>query len=220
MKGKILWVEGKRSASPSFIPGLRKKGLEITTVTTGRTAVEKVNSFSPDIVVINAASMRTSGKRICQTLHQVADDIPVILIVAEEHAKVSNECAETVLVLPFTIRKLVNRIKPYVPSETNNVYTVGKINLDLHRNRVHCMEKETSLTPRLTHLLKLLMENPGEVITREDLFKKVWETEYTGDTRTLDVHISWLRKAIEIDPRNPEILRTVRGVGYRLDLDT
>jgi len=220
MKGKILWVEGKRAASPSFILGLRKKGFEVEVVNTGRKAVDKVSGFSPDIVVINAASMRTSGKRICQSLHQVADELPAILIVTEEHAPVTNDCAEVILVLPFTIRKLVNRIKPYVYSETNNVYKVGEINLDLQRNRVQCMDKETSLTPRLTHLLKLLMDSPGEVIKREDLFKKVWETEYTGDTRTLDVHISWLRKAIEKDPRNPEILKTVRGVGYRLDLQS
>jgi DNA-binding response OmpR family regulator len=62
------------------------------------------------------------------------------------------------------------------------------------------------------------MESPGEVVEREELFKKVWETDYTGDTRTLDVHISWLRKAIEPDPTQPKFLRTIRGVGYRLDV--
>jgi DNA-binding response OmpR family regulator len=67
-------------------------------------------------------------------------------------------------------------------------------------------------------LLDALMEKPGKVIAREKLFKNVWKTDYTGDTRTLDVHISWLRQAIEVDPRNPELLVTVRGVGYKLEV--
>jgi DNA-binding response OmpR family regulator len=83
--------------------------------------------------------------------------------------------------------------------------------------RVRCQGKEERLTPRLTHLLQTLMEHAGEVIEREKLFSEVWKTEYTGDTRTLDVHISWLRQAIEEDPRNPRFLKTIRGVGYRLD---
>ena len=94
----------------------------------------------------------------------------------------------------------------------------GPIKLDVERNQVQCEEKEARLTPRLVSLLKILMRHPGEVLEREDLFRKVWNTEYTGDTRTLDVHISWLRRAIEEDPRNPHLLKTIRGVGYRLDI--
>ena len=67
-------------------------------------------------------------------------------------------------------------------------------------------------------LLQVLIEHRGEVVEREDLFKRVWETDYTGDTRTLDVHISWLRRAIELDPEKPRLLKTIRGVGYRLDV--
>ena len=78
--------------------------------------------------------------------------------------------------------------------------------------------RSTKLTPRLVTLLQILMEHHGEVVERESLFKRVWETNYTGDTRTLDVHISWLRRAIELDPLHPKFLKTIRGVGYRLDL--
>ena len=73
--------------------------------------------------------------------------------------------------------------------------------------------------PRLVTLLRILMEHPGEVIERAFLFRTVWDTAYTEDTRTLDVHVSWLRRAIEDDPRNPIYIKTVRGVGYRLDVD-
>jgi DNA-binding response OmpR family regulator len=93
------------------------------------------------------------------------------------------------------------------------------LKLDLDQRRLTTGEKQVSLTPRLVTLLKSLMDKPGEVINRTDLFRLVWETEYIGDTRTLDVHISWLRQAIEEDPRHPKLIKTVRGVGYRLDAD-
>ncbi|MFN2151678.1 MAG: winged helix-turn-helix domain-containing protein, partial [Anaerolineales bacterium] len=89
---------------------------------------------------------------------------------------------------------------------------------DLEHHQVRCKESEARLTPRLASLLEMLMRRPNEVITRDELFRKVWETDFTDDTRTLDVHISWLRRAIEEDPRKPKYLKTLRGVGYRLDV--
>jgi DNA-binding response OmpR family regulator len=116
------------------------------------------------------------------------------------------------------VQKLANRIKPLLPSDGKNVVHVGPIRLDLEHRRVKCLNKNTKLTPRLIRLLRILLDNHGEVVERESLFKRVWETNYTGDTRTLDVHISWLRGALEIDPNNPRFLKTIRGVGYRLDV--
>ena len=81
-----------------------------------------------------------------------------------------------------------------------------------------CLEKETQLTPKTADLLEMLMQHPGEVLKREHLFSKVWETDFTDDTRTLDVHISWLRRAIEENPRKPIFIKTLRGIGYRLDV--
>jgi len=94
---------------------------------------------------------------------------------------------------------------------------VGLIRLDTERRRVRCQGREARLTPRLAQLLQILMEHPGAVVERAQLFRQVWKTEYTEDTRTLDVHISWLREALEEDPRHPQFLKTIRGVGYRLD---
>lgn len=87
----------------------------------------------------------------------------------------------------------------------------GPIELNMQTQLVTCQEKQTRLTPRLVKILEILMRNHGKVVKRDPLFKSVWETEYTGDTRTLDVHISWLRQAIEEDPRHPRLIKTVRG---------
>ncbi|MBI4761572.1 MAG: response regulator transcription factor [Chloroflexi bacterium] len=172
---------------------------------------------NPSLVVINAASLRSTGIRICLAVRKKDPKLPIILILESEKA-VDKEVAEAVLVLPFTVQKLVNRIKALLPSDGKNVVTAGPIQLDLDHKRVRCLSKNAKLTPRLITLLQILMEKHGEVVERESLFKKVWETNYTGDTRTLDVHISWLRRAIELDPNNPKFLKTIRGVGYRLDV--
>lgn len=215
---KILWIEGKRAESPPFVPNLRKKGYSIEMVSTGSEAYTRLADFNPDLVVVNAASMRTSGKRICRSLRDKAKNTPVLVITDPSLLISEDICANVVLVLPFTSRKLINRIKPLLPGDRDDVYRVGSIGLDMQRKVVRCQNREATLTPRLAQLLMLLMQNHGEAMEREKLFREVWNTEYTGDTRTLDVHISWLRQAIEEDPRQPRYLKTIRGVGYRLDI--
>jgi len=217
-KSKILWIEGRWASDPTFIPTLRKKGFNVDTVSTGKEALELVINVEHDLVVVNAASMRTSGKRICQTLRERLNGKPIMLISDPKHAlKKPDQFANVALTLPFTSRKLVNRMMPLLPGKAGRSVKAGPINLDLENRQLRYQGKKTKLTPRLVRLLKMLIDRRGEVVEREELFKKVWRTDYTGDTRTLDVHISWLRKILEKDPRKPKILITLRGVGYRLD---
>jgi DNA-binding response OmpR family regulator len=218
MKAKILWIEGKRADSPSFVPILRKKDFLVEVVPTGSAALERLIEFKPHLVVINAVSLRTTGKRICHELRERLDGLAILVIVGPEQKLTGEKCANVVLTLPFTPRKLINRITPLLPGDGDHILHIGSIRLDLERKRVRCQGREARLTPRLAHLLHTLMQHPGEVIERKQLFREVWSTEYTGDTRTLDVHISWLRQAIEEDPRKPQVLKTIRGVGYRLDV--
>jgi len=218
MKARILWIEGKRADSPSFVPGVRKKGYAVEVVSTGTEALARLSDLDPDMVVLNAASMRTSGRRICHSIKEQSEDIPILVITTRELSINGDASVSVVLELPFTVRKLLNRIGPLLPGDGERLVHVGPLRLDLERRRVRCQGREGRLTPRLTSLLKILMEHAGEVLEREQLFRKVWNTEYIGDTRTLDVHISWLRQVIEEDPRNPRFLKTIRGVGYRLDV--
>jgi len=218
MKAKILWIEGNRAEGPYFIPDLRKKDFTVEIVSTGKAANGYLLKDRFDLVVLNAATFRTSGKRICQDIRANWGKLPILMI-ANPNKTVSKDVgADVLLELPFTIRKLVNRINPLLPLSSNKVLRTGPIQLDLERRVVRCLEKESHLTPRLTSLLKRFMEHPNEVLEREDLFRRIWNTEYTGDTRTLDVHISWIRKAIEPNSHKPRYLITIRGVGYRLDI--
>jgi len=213
----LLVIEGRHAEIPSFASDLQKKGFDVHTAQNGSQAVSRLKEVSPSLVVVNAASLRSTGLRICQSLREKDSKLPIILIL-EKDKSIEKDAVDAMLVLPFTVQKLVNRIKPLLPGDGKNMIHVGPIRLDLEKRRVRCLGKNTKLTPRLITLLRLLMDKHGEVVERESLFKKAWETNYTGDTRTLDVHISWLRHAIELDPNNPKFLKTIRGVGYRLDV--
>ena len=216
-KDTLLVIEGRHAEIPSFAGDLQKKGFDVVSFQNGSQAVSKLKQINPSLVVINAASLRSTGIRICLSVRKKDAKIPIILLLEKERP-VEKNLADAVLALPFTIQKLVNRVKALLPGDGNNMVSTGPIRLDIENKRVKSLGKSTKLTPRLITLLQILMDKHGEVVEREALFKKVWETNYTGDTRTLDVHISWLRQAIELDPDNPKFLKTIRGVGYRLDV--
>jgi DNA-binding response OmpR family regulator len=216
-KTPLLVIEGRHAEIPSFANDLQKKGFDVVLFQNGSQATAKLKQCNPGLVVINAASLRSTGIRICLSVRKWDSKVPIILILEKEKT-VDKELADTVLALPFTVQKLVNRVKALMPGDGENVISAGPIRLDVENRRVRSLGKNTKLTPRLMTLLQILMDKHGEVVERDALFKKVWETNYTGDTRTLDVHISWLRRAIELDPDNPKFLKTIRGVGYRLDV--
>jgi DNA-binding response OmpR family regulator len=217
MKTKIILIEGKRSDSPSFYHGLLKKGFLVESYPNGNTAEQRLAEELPHMVIIDGASMRTSGKRICMSIREAYPLLPILLILDDENHPQGKVPADVILVLPFTVQKLVNRMRPFIPVSLKDAILVGDIELDSKHRMVYCEGRQGRLTPHLVILLKTFLEKPGEVIPREELFSKVWDTSYTGDTRTLDVHISWLRKILEKDPRHPKYLITIRNKGYRLD---
>lgn len=219
LKPRILLIEGKRTDHPSFAAGLSKKGYLVESVASGSAALIQLDNVVPALIVVDASSMRTSGKRICQALRQKQPDLPLILVIDQNSDPNDNYGADAVLVLPFTMQKLINRIRRLLPITNNGGLEAGPIMLDVTEKRALCGDKQIQLTPRLTTLLRILMEHAGEVVERKALFSEAWETDYTADTRSLDVHISWLRQALEENPRHPKYIITSRGIGYRLDVE-
>lgn len=214
----LLVIEGKYADNPAFVPALRKKGFNVEAASNGSEATTRLSKGKlPDVAVINAASLRTSGKRICKALRDKCPPLPILLILDADQ-EIEKVDADAILSLPFTAQKLVNRIRHLLPGDGKDAIHAGPVRLDVEKRIVHCGSKHARLTPRMVRLLRILIERPGEVIERKALFSQVWETDYTDDTRTLDVHISWLRHAIEPDPLSPRYIKTVRGVGYRLDV--
>jgi DNA-binding response OmpR family regulator len=176
----------------------------------------KLEQLEPAVVVLDSPSLRFSCRRFCDTL----------------------KCARSSLGYPFSPQKLINRISWLLPTPESEVLRRGELTFHVKRRSVirsgggvdvpvlllysegeapeHARERH--LTPKQAQLLELFMRHPGEVLTREFLMKRVWETDFTGDTRTLDVHIHWVREAIEEDTGSPRYLHTVRGVGYRFEV--
>jgi DNA-binding response OmpR family regulator len=220
VNARILLIEGKKSDHPSLAIGLKKKGYQVERVSSGSSALTKLIEDLPQLVLVDAASMQTSGQRIIKSIHENARNVPLVLVMDHRSENVEKLGADVILIWPFTLQKLINHIRPLLlPSDQKNVIQVGPLQLNTKQRWVRCLGKQSRLTPRLVTLLKVLMEYPGEIIERNRLFSLVWDTTYTEDTRTLDVHISWLREAFEEDPRHPRFVKTIRGVGYRLDVD-
>jgi DNA-binding response OmpR family regulator len=190
-KADVLLIESGRANAPSFAPALERKGYEVQVHHKIEQAVSSAKKKTPDLLVLDAASMKTPDP---------------------------GSGANLTLVHPFTPRKLLNRVERMLPGDVQYTLEAGPIKLNIAKGRVRCMKKETRLTPKLTKLLEVFLRNPGRLMMRKTLIRKVWHTDYTGDTRTLDVHMSWLRKAIEANPACPKYFKTIRGMGYRLDL--
>ena len=213
---KVLLIERPRTSGHIFSPALERRGYDLITAETGRRAIELAEDSPPDVIILNAPSLRTSGNRICRDLKARLENVPVIHIKLSSDNSTSSD-ADVVLFLPFTSRKLINRIERFIGVREGRKLTCGPFTLDLYQRTLIFGGQEKRLTPKLTALMAVFMRNPGQTLPRSYLMQKVWETSYLEDTRTLDVHIHWLRKVIEKETAAPHYLITVRGVGYRFE---
>lgn len=215
---RILLIESGRASAPSLASVLEKKGYRVRVQHKVERALQEALKEAPDLVVLDAASMQASGARMCRTLRSGLNGVPILLVSPKGTDPESIQGASVVLVQPFTPRKLINRVSRLVPGDTRYSLEVGPVRLNMAQRTVRCLGRESRLTPKEARLLEVFLQNPGKLLSRASLIRQVWHTDYTGDTRTLDVHMSWLRRAIEPDPRRPRFLLTMRGVGYRFDL--
>ena len=215
---RILLIEARKVNPSSYSVDLLKSNHIVQTENNTSKAVDTIRKFAPDIVILDAASMRTSGTRLSFRLHQSCKKCKIILLARENTQLAHKPYIDIGLVKPFTSRKLFNAIKRLAPLPAGTWRKLGPLKLSIKQRRVQCWDKEKRLTPKEAKLLQVLANRAGSTVSRKHLIKQVWETDYLGDTRTLDVHISWLRRAIEKDPLNPRLLKTVRGKGYRLDV--
>ncbi len=214
---KVLLIESVRANGKSFAAALGKR-YDLALAYSGKHGVSLAQNILPDVVVLDAASMRTSGDRICRMLRTYLPDTPIIHIRPLPDGREDAGGADVVLYHPLTWRKLVNRIKRFVDGRDRpgEILQAGALRLDVAKRALIVGEQEKRLTPKLAGLAELFLKHPNTVIARKTLIQQVWHTDYMGDTRTLDVHIRWLREAVEEDPAHPRIIKTVRGVGYRL----
>ena len=213
----ILLVEGRKPTAEYLAPVLNDQGYNVVTARTRREALVQAQDVHPAIVVLDSPSLRFSCQRFCQALRDARLDISVLMLLPQGEKIDRSVGARAYLRHPISAKKLINRISRLLPAPEDDVLQVGDVVLNVTQRCVIQGDRESHLTPRQARLLEVLMRHPGEILTRAFLMKQVWDTEYLGDTRTLDVHVHWVRKAIEEDPSSPFHLRTIRQVGYRFD---
>lgn len=213
----ILFVERDSGHSPSLVSALRHRPVAVVVENDFRSAIANMATHEPDLIVLDAASMRTSGVRIARCLIQARNGVPLIRIAPTETSYTNSHENEFLLIQPFSLRRLVTLSTRLLPPVTEHELHIGPVSIDTKSRTVRSRGRCTLLTPKTMALLLYLHKNGGRLVTRERLMKHVWGTDYIGDTRTIDVHVSWLRKAIEEDPKSPQYLKTIRGVGLRLE---
>lgn len=188
------------------------------TVRSGKQALVMIRETNPSIVVIDALSLGTTGERICRSVRQTFPEMPMIHIHPGPRDSV-NSPANVILVPPINIKNLLNYIHHTTSERQAEWLTSGPFKFDPVRRILFVDGEEYSLTPKIATLMELFLSRPGEILDRKWLMQEVWDTDYTGDTRTLSVHIRFLRELMEEDASQPRYIITVRGVGYRFVSD-
>jgi DNA-binding response OmpR family regulator len=216
----ILLIEGQPDSESSLVHPLVNAGFAVASFVSGRAAVTWSQDHQPDLIVMDASSMRSNGVRISKRLRGILPETPIIYCRSEGVIEEPAATADIYLEQPFTGRKLLNRVKDLLPADPSQEEIVRYGDLIYYRGKrsVEVGDRgEERLTPKLALLLEEFLRNPLTVITRRQLMQNVWQTDYLGDTRTLDVHIRWVRECIEEDPSNPKLLITFRGEGFMLE---
>jgi len=210
---KVLLVESATEVSHSVEPDLLERGDEVIVTHSPGNAPSMAMANWPDLIVVNACAGLLNVDEICRALDETRLDFPR-LIVSRDEAH-NHTARDVVLPIPYSSRQLTQRISKAMGDQNNRFSRAGDIILDGLKRRMQRLGRIEHLTPKEFKLLRLLMQHAGEVLNRGTIMKEVWETDYLGDTRTLDVHIRWLREKLEDDPSHPQYIVTVRGIGYR-----
>jgi two-component system, OmpR family, response regulator RegX3 len=220
----VLLVEDEESIAEPFAHALRRSGFRTTVARTGAEALELARSLEPDVLLLDLALPDADGRDICRQVRRESE-VPIIMITASGTVTdrvVGLELgADDYVVKPFATAEVVARIRAVLrrgraPIADDAELRVADLRIDPAARRVWRDRQELPLTRREFDLLVRLAQDAGRVVTRETLMSDVWDMNWFGSTKTLDVHVAWLRRKLGDDPANPAYIHTVRGVGFRL----
>ena len=221
----ILLIDDERKLTDPLRSSFERSGYIVTVANDGHTGLSLSLLEKPDVIVLDVMMPGLDGWQVCQAIREHSTT-PIIMLTALDDSvdriKGLELGADDYLVKPFGfkeleahVRAMLRRVRLDQGHQLPQRISVGEVLLDLQAHTVTRGGQELTLRQKEYEILTLLMTNLGKVVTRERLFDEVWGTDWLGDTRTLDVHMSWLRAKLETDPTNPVYLQTVRGVGYR-----
>jgi DNA-binding response OmpR family regulator len=238
MSETILVVEDEPSLQETLVYNLEKQGYTVESVGDGRSALEAARRLKPDLILLDIMLPELDGVEVCKTLRREDFPSPIIMLTARDDEidrVVGLEVgADDYLTKPFSMRELMARVKAQLrrtqvireelekiktdaPAEKQDVLTLDNLTINITRREVMLNDAPLALKPQEYDLLLFFAEHKGHMLSREFVLERVWGWDYVGDSRTVDVHVRWLRQKIEADPANPVRIVTVRGGGYRFE---
>lgn len=227
MPKKILVVDDEPTLIATVRYNLEREGFEVYTASDGEQALTEARAQRPDLIVLDIMLPVLSGYEVCRILQREMS-VPILMLTAksDEVDRVAGleMGADDYVTKPFSMRELTARVRALLrraerpgPADDAQTLSAGDLTIDLGRREVSREGRPLPLRPKEFDLLAFFVRNRGRVFTREQLLNNIWGYEFAGDSRTVDVHVRWLREKVEDDPAHPRRLLTVRGVGYRLD---
>jgi len=230
MPEKILVVEDEVTLSETLVYNLQRQGYEVSAAMDGHQALSMARSLKPDLIVLDLMLPGLDGLEITRILRKEANT-PILILTAqgEEIDRVLGLelGADDYMAKPFSMRELLARVKAILrriqldkdggPLDRSEVLVFGDLKIDQRKHEVYLADTAIKLKPKEYDLLLYLCSHRGQVLTRSLILEEVWGWDFSGGTRTVDVHIRWLREKIEPDPTTPTRIITVHGVGYRFD---
>ncbi|MFU8860082.1 MAG: response regulator transcription factor [Cyclonatronaceae bacterium] len=227
---KIIIAEDEPSLIFTLKDTLENEGYEVHIVENGLDAIELTDTIYPDLMILDIMLPGVSGFEVCKQIREKKHTFPIIMLTArdQEIDKVTglNIGADDYMTKPFGVKELLARIQArlrransYSKAGPIDVVTLGDVRIELNESVVIRPDKEVELTTREVELIRFLVANANEPVSRDSLLENVWRYEYSTNTRTVDVHISKLRSKIEMQPDDPRYLVTLHGVGYMMKLN-
>ncbi len=223
----VLVVEDEESFVDALMVSLRREGFLVHVARDGVEALGLFAEVNPDLILLDVMLPKLSGVDVCREIRKTSQ-VPIIMVTAKSEeidAVVGLEVgADDYVTKPYRFRELVARMRAALrrvsyddrPSDVSEgVLTVGDVRLDPDRHETTIRGEPVEMPLKEFELLRLLLENAGRVLTRDTLISRLWGYDYVGDTKTLDVHIKRLRRKIELDPSDPQLIVTIRGLGYK-----
>lgn len=225
---KVLIVDDEEHIVELLQFNLVNAGYKVITANNGLDALKKVKENKPDLLLLDLMLPGMDGLDVCKEIKRDKETSKTSIIMLTAKSEELDKIlglelgADDYITKPFSIRELLARVKAVLRRSNSDeiseeIYELGRLKVDFERHEVLINNEKVELTLKEFELLEILIKNKGEILRRETLLDKVWGYEYIGETRTVDVHIRYLRKKIEDDDKNPKFIETIRGVGYRFN---